>query len=272
MSDELLYHYTTAGGFLGIIRDRFIRATNFSFLNDASEVEYGLKLIESVIDGIRAFPDQYPKDFEPDNTASLVRQFREMVEVYVSCFTTLCDDLSQWRAYGVAPGDRYCIGFHRSALGQLRPPRVPDEEPAAKPTISNPRLLELEYKEVSQRSAVLARIQNKNDGKVKHTLTNDLSVLATQFKNPAFAAEKEWRLAVSTIGTGCAIAEFVVADGRLKPFIRLRPDDSLRLPIKQVILLPSKAPERAMKAAMLALERYGYSSVDLSLSAIPFVD
>src|SRR5436305_1025961 len=39
-----VYHYTTADGFVGIIREMTLRATNFSFLNDPSEVQYGKEL------------------------------------------------------------------------------------------------------------------------------------------------------------------------------------------------------------------------------------
>jgi hypothetical protein len=38
---EILYHYTTAAGLMGIVQSRTLRATNAEFLNDAQELQFG---------------------------------------------------------------------------------------------------------------------------------------------------------------------------------------------------------------------------------------
>jgi hypothetical protein len=46
---ELLFHYTTASGMRGILDSARLWATNYRFLNDASEVAHGANLFESLI-------------------------------------------------------------------------------------------------------------------------------------------------------------------------------------------------------------------------------
>lgn len=51
---ELLFHYTSSGGMRGILESSRLWATNYRFLNDASEVGYGMALFESLIQEKRA--------------------------------------------------------------------------------------------------------------------------------------------------------------------------------------------------------------------------
>src|ERR1700724_1248786 len=44
-----LYHYTTALGLKGIFEDKCLFATAASYLNDASEIEYGCAILEQVL-------------------------------------------------------------------------------------------------------------------------------------------------------------------------------------------------------------------------------
>jgi hypothetical protein len=101
-------------------------------------------------------------------------------------------------------------------------------------------------------------------------LVLELAHLALGFKNPAFVAENEWRLAVSTLGTGCEVAEFAIGAGRINPFVELK-SNRPQLPIDEVVILPSRLPDQALKAAQLVMERYKYSPNLVSLSEIPFV-
>jgi len=60
---ECLYHYTTAPGLAGILNSRSIRATNFSFLNDPSEIEYGRDLAINVIAHARKTASRHDQEF-----------------------------------------------------------------------------------------------------------------------------------------------------------------------------------------------------------------
>jgi hypothetical protein len=258
---DLLYHYTTSAGFLGIIRDQNLRATNFSFLNDSSEVKYGIELISSVLEGLKETAETWPEGFDPAETLAAIRGFRDINQLYVACFTTLRNDLSQWRAYGSADVDRFCLGFTRNTLSSLRAP---------KEVLSNERLVHLVYELEEQRSSILRALRSENAGvRFAHEWTLELSRLALGFKHPSFHRESEWRIAVSTLGAW-EVAEFDATTRNLRPFIPLTKDDG-RLPIEEVLLLPSRAPEQALKAAELAMQRYGYPPEKVQLSDIPFV-
>src|SRR5438128_1429876 len=103
------FHYTTAAGLEGIVREAKLRATNFSFMNDPSELQYGRDLIQEVLtDRLNASVGNEETFLEYVG----INFTSEMLsEVYVCCFTKLEDDLSQWRAYGGSVAERYAIGF-----------------------------------------------------------------------------------------------------------------------------------------------------------------
>src|ERR1044072_4594249 len=41
----ILHHYTSAAGLHGILKTGVLRATNYLYLNDTSEIEYGKKIV-----------------------------------------------------------------------------------------------------------------------------------------------------------------------------------------------------------------------------------
>jgi hypothetical protein len=113
--DELIYHYTSLSGLVGIIRSDHLWATDIRFLNDTSEAKY---TIESITKIMRA---QLLK--KPDDNKSLLKNLAwiwERIEwdsrSFVTCFCQKDDLLCQWRGYGRLG---YSIGFDRKVLEQL---------------------------------------------------------------------------------------------------------------------------------------------------------
>jgi hypothetical protein len=165
--------------------------------------------------------------------------------------------------YGVPNSDRYSIGFDRTALEKLRPPRG---------IFSRVQLLRLEYNEEDQRAAIRDTLAEfLPSPPQKRDLTLELTELAARFKDPAFDREDEWRLHLSTLGNGCKVAEFSVTTDHIKPYIPLLPETGDRLPIEEVLVLPAGSRDRAVKAAKLAIERYGYGRDIVCESKIPFL-
>lgn len=115
-----LYHYTTASGMLGILRSGQLWATNISYLNDYSEVQYGYEVLREAAAELKPAGELSSSFFAELFTAPT--DVSDPSEVYVSCFCEEPDILSQWRAYGDETG--YCIGMHLDAgkSGQLKPP------------------------------------------------------------------------------------------------------------------------------------------------------
>src|SRR5690349_18151259 len=59
-----LFHYTTAGGLLGILQSNSVWATQATFCNDADETKHGLRLLGDAVASYMAKPpaEDFPKD------------------------------------------------------------------------------------------------------------------------------------------------------------------------------------------------------------------
>jgi hypothetical protein len=118
---EILYHYTTRAGMLGILQNRCLWLSDALYLNDASELTYGYRLINDALRKLEtaSLPEAASKQMVsgslPKGTSIKQLTRLPVVSAFVMSFTTRDDDLSQWRGYGGA-GDVYCIGFRCSAI------------------------------------------------------------------------------------------------------------------------------------------------------------
>lgn len=108
----ILYHYTTAAGLRGIVRTKSIWASDYRFLNDASEFNYGLSIFDRIL----------KEDFSTwDDPAipEMIGNFRKAASnfsVLIASFCQHSDLLSQWKGYNGAVG--YAIGFNNDWLNQ----------------------------------------------------------------------------------------------------------------------------------------------------------
>src|SRR5213075_2111995 len=98
IAPPMLWHYTTAAGVECILSQRYLRATNFSFLNDPSELQYGRGLVVDMVRGARDASRGMPRRFF--SRVLHLFELEASEEIYVVSFTEREDDLSQWRAYG----------------------------------------------------------------------------------------------------------------------------------------------------------------------------
>jgi len=91
---DIIFHYTSLEGLLGIIKSKSIWATNVFYLNDASELNYSRKLF---IDQLRKYQEEIIKDahcYEYKVFATLISNIEEddfihpdLSGVYVSSFS-----------------------------------------------------------------------------------------------------------------------------------------------------------------------------------------
>jgi hypothetical protein len=138
---DLVYHYTDQFGLVGIIERRELWATNISYLNDASEVAYGLEffrnhngeciqVLKNSLQIDDRFSSSFEKVFEYLISQADARHFLKDPKeyLYVSSFfesaslrkVTISgidagDNLEQWRAYSKG-GVGYSIGFDKKLL------------------------------------------------------------------------------------------------------------------------------------------------------------
>lgn len=135
---ELLYHYTTQRGFLGMLRDQCIWASHVRYLNDASEFRHGLELVSQSLSkrGIdssalkfRAMGSDRPfpvAKFEGMLRASAneILKVLDYIDVFAASFfdsegakNDAGDVLEQWRAYS-GNGAGISIGFDKMLLSE----------------------------------------------------------------------------------------------------------------------------------------------------------
>ena len=105
-----LHHYTTADGLLGIVNQRVIYATSAQFLNDYSEILYGLTMANDAILAIKQTAGGF---FDHMFLNAIVNKL-DRVDIrgnfHIVCFCEKRDLLSQWRGYGANGG--YSLDFH----------------------------------------------------------------------------------------------------------------------------------------------------------------
>ena len=145
---KLIHHYTTAEGLLGIISSGKMFFTDTLYLNDASEVRYGLQVCWDaafdILDDLKASSAETqvimgalnanPPDYG--------------LNTYVACFCSSSDLLSQWRGYGAAGVGGYCLSFDKDQLEDIG--RNPDNRPESQSFVAK----EIEYDPAVQRQGV----------------------------------------------------------------------------------------------------------------------
>jgi len=107
---ELLFHYTNAKGLLGIAGSSRLWATNYRFLNDSSEIAYGVSLLESVVsDRLAKSENDVVTEFLRRSLSS-ANAFDGMIDCFVACFCESNELLHQWRMYS-SSGGGFAVGF-----------------------------------------------------------------------------------------------------------------------------------------------------------------
>ncbi len=268
-----LFHYTSFSGFYGIISSRCLHASNFAYLNDASEIRYGRFLFSEVIRERNFLQPGRHSGIVDD----IIRKMMSKVDLsfshaYGCCFSDLYDSLSQWRGYGQG----ICIAFDRERLQQgcipwSRLEKVIYRPDDAKKVISNLIDSFLDHLVASQSRTDFPQLCSSL---IEHFQTTMELTLPT-FKHPLFHSEQEWRLLeFRSVGHSPAlepIIEFRWKGDSPIPFLRFQPEGETLLPITSVIIGPSDRMREHMEfSAHCILEKYGYQGVPVYHSQIPF--
>ena len=120
--NDLVWHYTSGSALVAIIDTQEIYATHVSCLNDSMEMRYAASLFR---DSLSREALNHSADSDEHRFLTLAAEFFNEEPLIpnhvhypyvVSCFTSLKDDLSQWRAYGGGENG-FAIGFR---VGELQ--------------------------------------------------------------------------------------------------------------------------------------------------------
>src|SRR5665213_2926135 len=117
-----LYHYTSVDALRGILSSHAMRCTDAAFMNDTTEMTHALPLATNVVESFiggsvdpivqKTLQSLVSEEFKSGFLAQVNSQY------FLMCFTTLSDDLPQWRSYA-DDANGVCIAFD---LRELRPP------------------------------------------------------------------------------------------------------------------------------------------------------
>ncbi len=276
---NVLYHYTSGEGLLGIIKNKEIWATNVRYMNDISELEYGCKIIK---DSIIKFKERNQSEHILNVVLDYflneeISDFEREWDVYIACFCKNGDKLSQWRGYG-GNGDGFSIGIHRSSFrlaswfSLIKVIYTEEEQEARVFKILNDYCCAINI--FIKKYPTLDK--NYLINYCEEKITNELLNLAFTFKNKVFDEEEEWRIIkFNDRNWGIINVEFRTNKGEIIPFTKIRFDnsasDSVNLnTIKQIYIGPTLEPLKTKITTEMLLRKYGFNQTGVKSSEIPY--
>lgn len=275
-----LYHYTTLDGLMGIIQTNTLYASDAMFLNDSSELQYGKELISESINHLidkQDFQTTYYGGFgdkEVDLLNRVIKQLSKATfkDIYITCFTTESDILSQWRGYSNNSGVR--IGFKRDTL-------LESFDNVFLSVINYNRKSQL--KQIEETLGILLTYAVHGDGKdmpesdvelLPQAMVDILLSYVSSFKNNAFKEEREYRLICSPSRDpeeDSVLPAFYRNNGKfIVPYVKLESKRTL-LPISDIMIGQSPYSEKIKHGIELLLESNGYERIRVHISKIPYI-
>lgn len=244
---EILFHYTTQTGMLGIAASRAMYATKIQYFNDSAEFHLALNLAESLVRESNAIGQNRSED-DITRLANEVRSIRH-ANVFALSLSEERDLLSQWRAYG-APGSSFAIGLRTSILQ-----RIADD--------GDWSLLQCIYEPVDHRRAVgdvvNRAISIEDVRQAGDSLRGGLLALAPRMKHHSFEEEVEWRL-VSPILDESSGFEYRTGRFTPIPYVYFPIVDRNESAIVEVVVGPSPHRDLSIMATAALLRKNGIAA------------
>lgn len=178
---QLLFHYTTYQGALGILESSSLWASSARHLNDALEYRYAYSLVrDKVLVMPRGASGSYGRDMLDPFRDAL--QQDEAPPKFVASFSAKGDMLSQWRAYGRGQLG-VAIGFNAARLVDQAKSACFELKPCEYNCSRQLEILTNLHHEALDRRLVGPKFFSEKHKEV-----------AAVFKHPSFEEEQEWRL------------------------------------------------------------------------------
>jgi hypothetical protein len=279
-----LFHYTSAGGLIGIISTASLWATACEYLNDPEEWKYGVNLTRTVLSELgsefKGAVLEAIKGLIEDLSSGVLDPESDW---YVACFCEEGDLLGQWRGYA-EEGGGYCIELDSAVV-------------RAWASSHEARLIQVEYRPKKQMELLATRLRCALRVLQADLRTNSEPVnlwqiaaeaqlrtivlpLIGQFKHPSFKSEGERRLGylVGTSGIENEFSQVKFRTGRrfVIPYLPMRVTagtaSNRSLPVVSVRCGPTTHPSLGKAGVEALLRHYGYGRVPVKASRIPYRD
>ena len=283
---EILYHYTSQLGLIGMLNTKTIWASKIHYLNDSREFELALDLarreLRIRISTATSQDDRDRLELLRDSLYTIAR-----VNTCVCCFSELGDNLGQWRAYGGGKAG-FSVGFTREwftqvkeALGLSLSPCIYDPElqqRLVQETIheffatnaeSEPDYWDPDRGYIDpDRTRFFVVLRNAGDD-----FASRLAQIAPLIKDVSFADEREWRLVAENV----SVFELChrPGDSMLIPYYNIPiGDDNTFDSIREIIVGPTPHPELSVASVRSLASAAGLANSDNTLDTratdIPF--
>jgi len=266
-----LYHYTSSAGLVGIIQKGRVWFSDCAFMNDGSEIKYGMDLFK---DQAEIILNDKP-DKEKNNIGALMNFLENQRDFNRQIIFCMSDDgnlLNQWRDYGKdvtaysIEFDTYALlgkGFNfRPGLFSLIYDRKIQSEIMHEFGLSLYNIdISIDYEKIDEETRKIYLM----------SAAAEATFIMSHFKNPAFGVEQEWRFAsFVTINTQNPPALFRASNLGVVPYYEwYRLPEGEKLPITSVMVGPSPYAQASDIALKLFLAQSGYNEVQTRYSTIP---
>lgn len=272
---DVLYHYTTQSGILGILQSDSLWATKIHYLNDASEYQLAFDLatdvLQSLLKGEKSTKKRRKVNCLLDNLRTI-----ESMNVCVCSFSAHRDLLSQWRAY-TGGNTGYSLGLRSACVtGQAK--------------LQDFALVQCVYDSGRQRELIeelvldsLGQEFNTTRSRVDPARPRTIVVLRTGgdfamrfarlapvIKSSAFHEEAEWRV-VSTYGINVRKMSFRPGKSMLTPYIQFTLGTDKATYLESITVGPTPHASLSALAAQSLLAHWGATqSVKVHSSKAPY--
>ncbi|MHC5134505.1 DUF2971 domain-containing protein [Pseudomonas glycinis] len=277
---EYLFHYTDAGGLLGIMKTSRLWATNYRFLNDTKELIHGVSILENVLKERISREENLVVKECLNRLLRTANSFDGMIDCYITCFCEHSDRLNQWRDYAKSGGG-FAIGMISKLIGQ---------RPGNRQNTSQAFVLRKVIYDIGVQTKIIEDIldpamealanmsQGCSDPEVNNLIAQGCSFVSSlvshfvvYFKDPAFEMEGEWRLC--HIVAARDHVEFRVGPYGITPYVNLDPSPMAgihvdRLPISQIMYGAGQDPQLTEFSLRLLLDQKQYPHVEILASKL----
>lgn len=270
MSSDLVYHYTSQRGLLGIVDSAKIWASGIGFLNDSEEFQYTVNLVKEVkkfksgeLNALIA-NDKITDEFW-GHIDRMLEYLSDKKLSYVCSFSEEPDLLSQWRAY-CPSNSGYSLGFSRKDLIELA--KKQDfrlEQCVYDRAVQLEKLTILFEKYLGELSG---RDELEESLNIAAKFGRDMIELAPLFKNPSFKEEKEWRLVSSLIVD--TEVKFREGISTIVPFIEFDLACNDVLCLKELVIGPTPHPDLSESSIKKLMVEKLDSMLNIVKSDIPY--
>lgn len=284
---DLLFHYTSQQGLLGIIAQKAIWASDIHYLNDAAEFAYAQGILYEEIEAIRESISR--EDAEFIDTEQEFMGAGKGNYVCVSSFSEIGDLLSQWRGY-CPTGAGLSIGFDFSLLKQSAGDRlvkciydVKEQKHLVRQLLHDTlKVCQLSRSAGASKLGISSHALNyfHQGSHVQFQNISELPIsegfdsIASRLKHPSYSEEREWRVVQRPMPINRYATQawqFTEGKNTIIPYILFHIPDPMEHPIiREIIAGPTPFPELAIDSVRQFLSCESIQGCRVLNSAIPY--